>query len=116
MGRSVSYDEYMLERLKDAEFAKGYLNANLEAYREDGCHEALLLALRDIAEAQGGVPEIARRIDKPRQSVYKTLSERGNPRLDTLAAILDALGFRLSIEPVGAGNKEHEEAAVLKQA
>jgi probable addiction module antidote protein len=106
MSGLISYDERKLERLKDAEYAKAYLNASLEAYREDGCHEALLLALRDIAEAQGGVPEIARRINKPKQSVYKILSERGNPRLDTLAAVLDALGFHLSIEPAALRQRQ----------
>jgi DNA-binding phage protein len=34
-----------------------------------------------------------------RETLYRTLSENGNPRLDTLAAILDAFGLRLSVQP-----------------
>lgn len=100
MNKSVSYDEVKLKRLKNRKYAKAYLKAALEAYREDGNREAFLSALRDITEAQGGVPAIAKRINKPKQSLYKALSEKGNPRLDTLDAILNSLGFRLSIEPI----------------
>ncbi|MFB3788871.1 MAG: DNA-binding protein [bacterium] len=101
MSRSIRYDEYKLERLKNKEYAQSYLQAALEAYQEYRDRDAFLNALRDLAEAQGGVPEIARRINKPKQSVYKALSEKGNPRLDTLDAILNSLGFRISIEPIG---------------
>ena len=100
MSQSVRYSEYKQERLKNKEYAQAYLQAALEAYQEDRDRDAFLNALLDIAEAQGGVPEIARRINKPKQSVYKALSENGNPRLDTLDAILNSLGFRLSIEPI----------------
>ena len=34
-----------------------------------------------------------------RETLYCTLSSKGNPRLDTLAAILKAFGLRLAVQP-----------------
>ena len=59
-----------------------------------------MLALRDVAEAQGGLTKLAERADLNRSNLYKVLSEEGNPRLKTLGAVLHELGFRLSVEPV----------------
>ena len=55
-----------------------------------------LLALRNVAEARG-MSHLARATELNRESLYMMLSERGNPVLSNLYAILDALGMRLSI-------------------
>jgi probable addiction module antidote protein len=65
----------------------------------DGDTRALPLALREAADVLG-MAELARRTGLNRETLYRTLSEKGNPRLDTLAAILDAFGVRLRLEPV----------------
>jgi DNA-binding phage protein len=54
--KTVSYEEGLIERLKDSAYAAEYLNAHLA---EDDEHsvEAFLLALRDVATAQGGIPQ-----------------------------------------------------------
>lgn len=64
----------------------------------DGDTRALPLALREAADVLG-MAELARRTGLNRETLYRTLSERGNPRLDTLDAILDAFGLRLSVQP-----------------
>lgn len=64
----------------------------------DGDTRALPLALREAAEVLG-MAELSRRTGLNRETLYRTLSERGNPRLDTLATILDAFGLRLAVEP-----------------
>lgn len=64
----------------------------------DGDTRALPSALRTAADVLG-MAELARRTGLNRETLYRTLSERGNPRLDTLAAILDAFGLRLSVTP-----------------
>lgn len=64
----------------------------------DGDTRALPLALRTAADVLG-MAELARRTGLSRETLYRTLSERGNPRLDTLGAILDAFGLRLSVQP-----------------
>lgn len=64
----------------------------------DGDARALPLALRTVADVLG-MAELARRTGLNRETLYRTLSERGNPRLDTLDAILRAFGLRLSVQP-----------------
>lgn len=80
-----------------AEDIPGYL---AEVTR-DGDTRALPLALRTAADVLG-MAELARRTGLNRETLYRTLSERGNPRLDTLTAILEAFGLRLAVEPAGA--------------
>ena len=91
---SVSYDEYLKEKLKDPEFAIGYLK---ETLAQKDMPEVFLLALRDVVEARG-VGKIAKRADLNRQNLYRILSKTGNPRFSSLYGILDALGLNLSLE------------------
>ena len=72
----------------------------MEEYATDHNTSALLLALKDIAAAQGGLGKLAQQTNLNRAHIYKALSREGNPRLDTLEKILNSLGFRLSIEPL----------------
>jgi len=95
------FSEYNLEKLQSPEDARAYLEIALEDYEEDGDKSAFLLALKDVATAQGGISQLAERTSLSRQSLYKALSGIGNPRLDTLGTILHGLGFKLSIEHLG---------------
>jgi probable addiction module antidote protein len=61
--------------------------------------EAFLVALRDVAEAQKGLTQLASAAKVNRENLYRMLSEEGNPRLSSLGAIMEALGLRLSVEP-----------------
>ena len=94
------FDDYLMEKLRDPEEARVYLEVALEEFEQDNDGEAFLLALRDVAEAQGGITALAKATNLNRQNLYKALSERGNPKLQTVNAILRSLGFRLSIESV----------------
>lgn len=71
--------------------------AYLEAAVADGDARVLTTALRDVAESIGGMTELARRTGLSRVTLYRTLSAKGNPRLDTLAALLAAFNLRLSV-------------------
>lgn len=95
---TTSYKEDLLERLKDPEFARTYLETAFEFYQEDGDTEALLLAMRDVAEAQGGIGELAKRTTFSREHLYDIFASKHNPRLDNLLNILSALGFRMRLE------------------
>lgn len=55
-----------------------------------------MLALRNVAEAQGGVAQLAKNAKSNRESLYKMLSEQGNPELKSLDLLLHALGFQLA--------------------
>ena len=74
-----------------------------EALR-DGDNSALPLALRTAADVLG-MTELARRTGLSRETLYRTLSRNGNPRLDTLGAILAAFGLRLAVQPAKRGRK-----------
>jgi probable addiction module antidote protein len=95
MTRSKRYQDDLLAALQNPEEAQAYLNAALE----DGDSEVFLLALRDVAEARlGGVRQLANQTQLNRESLYRMLSEKGNPELSSLNAILTSLGFRLAVE------------------
>lgn len=98
MSRSVSYKEHLLKRLKDPKEAAAYLNAALD----DEDPEVFLLALKDIAEAHGGISKLAKHTELNRESLYRTLSPRGNPRLTSLIAILHACKLDLTVKPIRA--------------
>ena len=94
MSRSKKYQDDLVQALKDPEEAAAYLNASLEA----GEPEAFLLALRNVAEAHGGMGELAKSTNLNRENLYRMLSKQGNPELQSLALLLNSLGFRLAIE------------------
>ena len=95
--KSVSYNEGLERRLKNPAYASEYLMTCLED-REGDSEELFLMALRDIAKAHG-FQWIAKRTQLGRESLYKAISEKGNPTLSTLTSILDAMGLRISIKP-----------------
>ena len=95
---TTSYVDELLEDLKDPEEAQAYLEAAFESYEEDGDTDALLLAMRDVAEAQGGIGRLAKRTSISRQHLYEILASKHNPGLDNWLSILTGLGFRVRLE------------------
>ena len=92
---SVSNDEVIIAEIRDnAEFAASYLAAAMEETDEPG---VLLIALRQIAEARGGMAKVAKDAGIQRESLYRALSKRGNPRLTTLLAVIRAMGMTLTV-------------------
>jgi probable addiction module antidote protein len=67
---------------------------------EEGNAQVVPVALRSVADAVGGMAALAERTGLSRETLYRTLSDKGNPRLDTLVTILHAFGLRLSVAPV----------------
>ena len=94
---SVPYEPRLIASLKDPHEAAAYLEAAIE----DGDQGALMLALRHVAQAQGGVAAVARKSKLTREATYRMLSKPGNPELRSLTAILGAAGLRLSVKPIG---------------
>lgn len=99
---SRPHDEAVIELLReDPQFAEAYLSAALAEVDESGGREGLLSALRQIAEARG-MASVASRAGIPRESMYRVLSPKGNPRLETLLAVIAALGLRLDVRSAEA--------------
>lgn len=93
--RDRDHDEAMAELFKDDPvFAAEYLNQVLQ----DGEPSDLLVALRQMAQAHGGVRALARETELNATQLYRTLSPKGNPELRSLSAVLNALGLRLAVQ------------------
>lgn len=96
--RSSNYRKNLIERLKkDPEFQVEYLKASVE--ENSDMPDAILMALRDIAEARG-FEQLAEAADLSQKSLYKILSETkdSKPRFETIVKLLNALGLRLTVE------------------
>jgi len=93
--RNVSYQSYLIESLKDPVEAAAYVEAVLEM---DDDPAALLVALRQVAKAHG-MADVARRADVGEKTLFRALSENGNPTIATLHKALHAVGLRLSVTP-----------------
>ena len=81
---------------KDPAFAAEYLNSILE----DGDQEELMLALRRLAKAFGGVQKLAEDAELNANTLYRTLSSQGNPELKSLRAVLRAMGMQITVRPL----------------
>ncbi|MDA1190867.1 MAG: helix-turn-helix domain-containing protein [Candidatus Poribacteria bacterium] len=94
-----TFDEILVKRFReDPEEEQVFLNVVLEEYQADNDLQTLLACLRIVVEAHGGVSELARKIEMPRQTLYKALSAQGNPRLSTIGKILNGLGYSLFLK------------------
>jgi probable addiction module antidote protein len=108
----------LLENLSGAEMSsRSHDDAMAELYRQDPAlalqvmndiledpeaeQSELLVVLRQIAKAHGGVQALASKVNLNPTQLYRTLSPQGNPGLSSLMAILRALGLHLAVRPLG---------------
>lgn len=94
MSKGTSFNDYLMEKLRDPELACHFIS---EAIKEND-QDYLKMALRDIVRAYG-VGCISTQTGISRQTIYKMLSENGNPTHKNLVVILDALGLELTVRP-----------------
>lgn len=95
--RTRDYDSWRLEKLADPQFAEGYLNDALA-----DSPQMFLKALMNVTQAQQNVAAIATRAGVKRETIYRAFSKRGNPTLDTLNSVLEALGLTIKVAAKGA--------------
>ena len=81
--------------LQDSEYVALYLNDALHS----GSLEEFYIALRNVIKANRGMSQVASETELGRESLYKALSESGNPQFSTVQKIVGALGLQISIEP-----------------
>jgi probable addiction module antidote protein len=94
--RTRDYHAYLVKRLVDPKAAEDYLNAAI-----NDSDEMFLKALRNVAEARR-MSKVAEQAGVSRESLYRTLSEEGNPRFNTLTSILRVLGLRITLQAEAA--------------
>jgi probable addiction module antidote protein len=91
----IAFTKYATsDYLNSVEDVAGYIEAVLE---EDD-PTLLLLALRNVADSKGGMAMISRQTGLSRESLYRSLSENGNPKISTLFSVIKALGLHLSVK------------------
>ena len=102
--KTKDYRTGLLRRLKEPDFAVGYLTEVLTHETPD----AFLIALRDVIEARGqNISALAEKAGVTRQALYQALSEDGNPRFSTITQILKSLNLQFSgLQLAGKGKKE----------
>ena len=88
-----NFDEFIIEELNNPEFASDYLQDALE----EGGIPLFLIALRQIVQQQKGLTKVAEETGLGRESLYKTLSEQGNPHLSTIEKILKTVGMKITV-------------------
>lgn len=89
---TTDYKEWLLDQLKDLDYAAGYLTEAIE----EG-EAAFLLAVRDVVEAHGGIGSLSKETTLNREGLYDMLSEKGNPRLSSLSNVFKALGLQIAV-------------------
>lgn len=93
---TASYEEELLDELKDPAEALAYLKVSFE----DDDPSIFLTALGRIAKANGGLGALAKRTGLNRENLYRTLSAKGNPKLMNIDALLRTFGMKLTVEQV----------------
>ena len=93
MKPTIRYNDDILRRLKNPKYAAAYLNTCLEK----GDDIDFLIALRDVAQAHGGLRILAQKTGLNREHLFKMLSQSGNPKLHSIRQLTEALGFKLAL-------------------
>ena len=93
---TTSYEEELLEDLKKPEEALAYLKVSFE----DDDPSIFLTALGRVAKANGGLSVLAKRTGLNRENLYRTLSAKGNPKLNNIDALLRTFGMKLTVEGI----------------
>lgn len=86
----------------------GYISEALA----DGDHRALPIVLRTAADVLG-MSELARRTGLSRETLYRTLSPTGNPRLETLTVLLEAFELRLAVLPAASTRTSKQQSPTI---
>ena len=111
----INFKDTLIEDLKDPAYARTYLSVALEEYEKDQDGFAFLTALRDVAEARGGIGKLAKKTNLNRENLYKVLSSKGNPRLKVegkrddgkLSLMIQGKGLRDLIEMSDRAQRNH---------
>jgi probable addiction module antidote protein len=96
--KDISHDDAMAELFRDDLAAAA---ATLDAILADGDQGEMLVTLRQMTKAFGGMPAVAKAAELNATQLYRTLSQKGNPEVRSLNAVLRTMGLRLAVQPLG---------------
>lgn len=85
------FKQTVVERVqRDPAFAKALLDEAATLFLS-GEPDTARLILRDLVNATVGFEQLAELTHRPSKSLHRMLSQKGNPSMDNLAAIFDAV-------------------------
>ena len=94
---STDWNEFMLEQLKDEEFAKDYLNESLLEYVQNGDFKLFFKSLEDVVKARSSVRKFAQKAELDRANLCAILKGKRKPQLHTVLKILNELGYSFKV-------------------
>ena len=94
---SISLDEVMENYLNSQETIKDFLNATLESYLEDGDFNSFYRSLEYVIKAQDTISGFSKKANITRQALYDIFNGKKEPKIQTIAKILNALGYKLNV-------------------
>ena len=109
---TTRFKDYLLKDLAQPEFAKGYLEAVLQDFDKDGNIEILLLAMKDVAEAQGGIEKLVAWTNLSPRTLTSLLNSKHPLQLgkvlDILSGLKDSLHSNYTIVDKGSTSIEEQ--------
>ncbi len=93
----INFETDLIERLKDEEYQKEFLNASLEDYVTDGDFKGFFKSLELVIKAKGTVSEFAKKTKLNRRNLYSMFNGEQKPQLETIVRVLNELGYSLKI-------------------
>lgn len=109
MNKSVSYDDFLMAKLKDRNYAAGYVETHLELEKDEAPDQALLaLALKDVAQALAGDRLTPEEVKIHLEKLDRLLSNGGSEVIYGLAEWLQVLGLKLTVKVAHAFDNESE--------
>ncbi len=93
----IDFEQDLIERLKDHEYQKEFLNVTLEEYANDNDFKSFFRALELVIKARGTVSEFAKNSDLNRRNLYSMFKGEQKPQLETIMKVLKELGYTLKI-------------------
>ena len=103
-----TWHAFLVEQLAEEEDMGGFLTAVMEEYQIHGNLAIIQLALQYVVEAQGGISELAKKINIEPRFLSEVLDSTKTPKVDTLRTVLNALGCQLSA-PLSTTNLHIED-------
>ena len=98
MALTRDFKRTVVERVgREPRFARALLDEAATLFL-NGEPETARVVLRDLVNATIGFEQLAKLTDTPSKSLHRMLSAKGNPSMDNLAMIFDAVGNRLKVD------------------
>lgn len=109
MRKMRTWRECLIEQLADRKSAIAYLQAILEDYQIYKSPAVVQRSLLTVVEAQGGIVELAKRVNMDPQVFSKVVSNEDTPLIEAFGIVLKALGYQLSIQPMRLKDRNLDE-------